>query len=244
MRTRAGLSGSALKWIAIVSMALDHVGACILEVYLMNTQGVAPLAEYFTGQWNTLRSIDRVLRYIGRPAFPIFCFLLVEGYVHTRDVKKYALRLGVFALISDIPFDLALRGTPLYPGYQNVFFTLFIGLLVIWCLDAHQEKPWIGAVAMAVGALLAEYVLNTDYGAFGVLLIAVLYLTRERRALQCVVGAILSAWETTAPLAFVLIWFYNGERGRQPKWFFYWFYPVHLLLYYLIGAWALPALLL
>ncbi|HBN57366.1 MAG TPA: hypothetical protein DD414_11390, partial [Lachnospiraceae bacterium] len=80
--------------------------------------------------------------------------------------------------------------------------------------------------------------------AFGVILIIVLYLLRNRRILQCVAGAICCAWEVTAPLAFLPILCYNGQRGRQPKWFFYWFYPAHLLLYAAIGMWVLPRILL
>ncbi len=71
-----------------------------------------------------------------------------------------------------------------------------------------------------------------------------LYLLQDKKAWQCILGAICCAWETTAPLAFILIWFYNGKRGRQPRWFFYWFYPVHLLLYALVGMYVLPAVLL
>ena len=75
-------------------------------------------------------------------------------------------------------------------------------------------------------------------------LVVLLYLLRDRKTMQCIWGALICIWELTAPLAFLLIYFYNGERGKQPRWFFYWFYPAHLLLYYIIGTWALPAALL
>lgn len=243
MRTKPGISAGILKWIAVLSMALDHLGACILEVYMMNIWGEAPLGDYFLEHWDSLYAVDRVLRNIGRPAFPIFCFLLVEGFLHTRNVKRYALRLGMFALISDIPFDLALRVNVFDWGYQNVFFTLFIGLLAIWFIDRHGDTLPVRLLGLMGGMALAGF-LHTDYGAFGVALIVLLYVLRGSRGLLCILGGIACLWEYTAPLAFVLIWFYNGERGRQPKWFFYWFYPVHLFLYYLIGAWVLPGILL
>jgi len=243
MRTKPGISGSTLKWIAIVSMMLDHIGASIVEVSMMNIWGNAPLGSYFAGQWRTLYIVDRVLRYIGRPAFPIFCFLLVEGFLHTRDVKKYALRLGVFALVSEIPFDLALHLKPICWENQNVFFTLLLGLLAIWFIQEAGETFPARLLGLAMGAGLAE-LLHTDYGALGAGFIVVLYVLRRSRLWQCILGAVCWLWEYTAPLAFVFIWFYNGERGRQPKWFFYWFYPVHLFLYYVIGAWVLPAVLL
>lgn len=243
MRTKFGISGGTLKWLAIILMAIDHIGASILEVFMMNIWGTAPAGDFFQPQVAQIYEVDQIIRYIGRPAFPIFCFLLVEGFVHTHDVKKYALRLGIFALVSEIPFDLALRTVPFYLGYQNVFFTLFIGLLAIWFIDAHGETLVARVLGLAGGALLAE-LLHTDYGAFGVGLIVVLYLLRKRRGWQSILGAACCYWEITAPLAFVCTYFYNGKRGRQPKWFFYWFYPVHLLCYYVIGAWILPAVFL
>lgn len=243
MKTKFGVSAGVLKWMAIVIMAADHIGASILEAYVLNAWGGSPMGSRFRGQWNEILAVDQVIRQIGRPAFPIFCFLLVEGFLHTHDVKKYALRLGIFALVSDIPFDLALHITPFDWQHQNVFFTLLIGLLAIWLIHSHPNNYLIRAAAVLGGAGLAE-LLHTDYGAFGVILIIVLYLLRNRRILQCVAGAICCAWEVTAPLAFLPILCYNGQRGRQPKWFFYWFYPAHLLLYAAVGMWVLPRILL
>ena len=118
-----GISGSVLKWFAVITMVIDHFGASVLETYVMNVWGRSPLGNLFSDHWNELLRVDRILRYIGRPAFPIFCFLLVEGFLHTRDVKKYAMRLGIFALISEIPFDLAVRGKFFDWQYQNVYVT-------------------------------------------------------------------------------------------------------------------------
>lgn len=242
MKAKFGLSGSTLKWAAIVCMMLDHVGASILEVSMMNIWGNSPLGDFFSLQWEELYIFDRILRYIGRPAFPIFCFLLVEGFEHTRDVKKYALRLGIFALVSEIPFDLALYLEPVCGKSQNVFFTLLIGVLSIWFIREAKDTIPARLLGLAGGAILAE-VLGTDYGSFGVGFIILLYILRKNRMWQCLLGALCCLWEYTAPLAFVLIALYNGQRGKQHKWFFYWFYPVHLLLYYMVGAWMLPALI-
>ena len=243
MKNKSGISAGMLKWLAVLLMVVDHMGAGLMEAYAMNAWGGSPLGSIFLGKWDELLGVDRILRAVGRPAFPIFCFLLVEGFVHTRDVRKYAFRLGIFALISEIPFDLALRITPFYWEHQNVFFTLLIGLLAIWFMKRFDNCLWARAAGLFAGAGLAE-LLGTDYGAFGVALIVMLYLLRDKRLFQCILGAVCCAWETTAPLAFLMIWFYNGKRGRQPKWFFYWFYPVHLLLYALIGTYILPAVFL
>ena len=121
---RPGFSGSTIKIIAVAAMLIDHAAATVLARYLIG--GIREAADTGTTQnWLAENAmwydIYDVMRGIGRLGFPIFCFLLVEGYQRTRDVKKYALRLGLFALISDVPFDLAICGTPFHMGYQNVY---------------------------------------------------------------------------------------------------------------------------
>ena len=222
--TRRGLSGTALKGIACVTMLIDHIGASCLENGFLS----APAAPA------GLAALDLVLRLIGRLAFPIFCFLLVEGFVHTHDVKKYIGRLLLFGIVSEVPFDLAFFRTPFALEHQNVYWTLALGVLAMAGLK-HFEKPdgsasWKGLLC-AAGCTLAALLACTDYDGIGVLIICALYLTRGDRKRQCIVGAVLFAWELTAPLAFVLVWFYNGQRGRctpAMQKVFYWFYPVHL----------------
>ena len=132
MKTKWGISGSVLKWFAVITMVIDHFGASVLETYVMNVWGRSPLGNLFSDHWNELLRVDRILRYIGRPAFPIFCFLLVEGFLHTRDVKKYAMRLGIFALISEIPFDLAVRGKFFdWHGYDYRWLFYFGGIFAV-----------------------------------------------------------------------------------------------------------------
>ena len=83
---------------------------------------------------------ELMFRYIGRISFPIFCFLLTEGFFHTKDVRKYMLRLGIFAVVSEIPYDLAFRGTVLEFEHQNVFFTLFMGVVMMYALEKSGER--------------------------------------------------------------------------------------------------------
>ncbi|MDI9498722.1 MAG: TraX family protein [Bacillota bacterium] len=246
-----GISGQGLKWIAIGAMFIDHIGAMILEPWLRR-QGVRfyggfqlnEAARAAMGPFLNAYYLDLVLRLIGRLAFPIFCFLIIEGFRHTSNARRYALRLAVFALISELPFNLALRGRLWAPRYQNVFFTLLLGLLLIMALDRFGLN-WRSLVA-AILCLGAARHGRTDYGAFGVALIAVLYLLRRRRVLRSLGLAAMVAWEITAPLAAVPVFWYDGRRdsGRQaaPRWFFYVFYPAHLLLFALLarllGAWG------
>ena len=135
-KEKRGISGSTLKLIAIITMLIDHTAATILDRTLIarglgNLSGDVQATQDFLVQNGTLYGIDMARRLIGRLAFPIFCFLLIEGFLHTRNVWKYAIRLGVFALISEIPFDLAFHAKFFYFQYQNVFFTLLIGVLVM-----------------------------------------------------------------------------------------------------------------
>lgn len=222
-----GISGSTLKLIALITMLLDHIGAILI---------VSPTPYY-------------VLRLIGRIAFPIFCFLLVEGFLHTKNLKKYAFRLFLFALISEIPFDLAFYNTVFYPDSQNVFFTLFIGLLVISCTHYFNniliDKPGIRlicrAAAIAAGMGIAWY-LNTDYSHIGIVAIALLYYFRNNRMIAaadaCLFLMFSSTMEISSFVCLPLIRAYNGKRGLSLKYIFYLFYPVHLLILHLISLWV------
>ena len=252
--TKRGVSGSVLKWVAILTMFVDHAAASL----------VYGLAKY-SHAWGTgllSKGGYWFLRGVGRLGFPLFCFLLVEGFFHTRSRPKYLLRLFVFALLSELPFDLGLHdtwkvfGDPSLPfwqriglqfGGQNVFFTLALGLLAVMLWDRLTQgrdpacAPWRGLAAIACAAALgaAAYYMKTDYKAMGVALILVFYLMHDRpweRDL-CAAGVLAamlpfgSHWiELFGVLAFPLFHVYNGERGRQSKYFFYIFYPAHLLL--------------
>lgn len=248
---KTGISGSTVKIIAIAVMFIDHIGAVIVERMLLNAgalyqtqeqlqQGIAYRQD--EAVIATLLLVDLILRMIGRLGFPIFCFLLIEGFMHTKNVWNYALRLGVFALISEVPFDLAFSGSFFYMDYQNVFFTLFIGLTVMIAYDRIQRREnwpdWLkkilGVIAILLGMGVAA-LLKTDYAAIGVLCVMIMFLFRKNRLHQVIAGCIAFCWEITAPLAFVPIAMYNGKRGLNMKYVFYAFYPVHLLLLYIIA---------
>lgn len=232
------LSGNALKFIAIVTMLLDHIGAAILEnqstweALGADMQGLDPL--FNDPALARILVADLLLRGLGRIAFPIFCFLLVEGFLHTRSLSRYIGRMAALAVITEVPFDLAFFSVPFYWGYQSIYFTLILGLLVMAALKKYGENSLPGFLLALGCAGLAE-VIHADYGAFGVVLILIFYLFRERRTLQTVIGCFALCWEITAPLAFLPIRMYNGRRGKwNLKYFFYLFYPAHILLLYLV----------
>lgn len=243
-----GISGSTLKIIALITMLIDHIGAVVvLRMILDNAaqSGMVGVVPY-----DNLYETYQVLRSIGRIAFPIYCFLLVEGFQKTRSRKSYALRLGIFALLSEIPFNLAISSKIMNFEYQNVFFTLLIAFATMIAVDAVAKMTWsraegflqklfsglqwlIGIAIVALGAVIAEG-LHTDYGAKGVLCIMLLYLLRRMKFLQLAAGAISFVWDGIAPLAFIPMVLYNGKRGMKLKYLFYLFYPLHLLVLYLV----------
>ncbi|NLZ83422.1 MAG: hypothetical protein GX915_07145 [Clostridiales bacterium] len=219
------MSSFGLKMIAIITMLIDHIGAVFIP---SNT------TEYL------------IFRSIGRLAFPIFVFLLVEGFYHTRDSKKYLIRLGIFALISEIPFDLAFYGD-FYMGHQNIFFTLFLGLLLIILMrDVEVRFPKnvlaiyiIKAILVIVFCIISIY-LQTDYSFLGILLITAFYLFRGNKILLVlsmliIFGTPIGGINVLATLSMIFIALYNGKKGKSMKYFFYIFYPAHLTILFLIS---------
>lgn len=226
------LNGFHLKLIAICTMLIDHMGYTLFP-------GV---------MW---------LRCVGRVAFPIFCFLIAEGCVYTHDRKKYAARLLVFALLSEIPYNLMNSGMIWDPYDQNVLWTLLTGALVCWLIDWALKKCTVWAFVLTGAVMLAAYWLleigNTDYGGWGMLLVAAFYCVRRclypqvaKMAIQAiglaffsigVMGGYLSI-ELWSLAALAPIWLYNGQRGFSHKavqYGFYAFYPVHILILSLIA---------
>ncbi|MBO4473424.1 MAG: TraX protein [Clostridiales bacterium] len=224
-----GISGSALKVIAVISMLIDHTSGHVLAKYEWM---YAPLLEF---QGHKLTWMYILRNFIGRLAFPIFCFLLVEGFLHTRSRLKYALNLGIFAILSEIPWNLLHGGSVLNYKSQSVFFTLLFGLLGIWALE-YFEKEKAKSVLIVVGLLMVSSFAHADYGAKGYGLILAIYGLRNSKLLTAVVGSALTSWR--AGIAFIPISLYNGERGfvrgKVLKYAFYAIYPVHMLVLYLI----------
>ncbi len=230
-------SGSQLKWIAIIAMFLDHTAKIIRFQPLIN--GALPYMTESNQLFAMSQTIFPLFILIGRLAFPLFCFLLIEGFVHTSNPKNYLMRLFLFAVISEIPYDLAFSHQFVNLESQNVFFTLVIGLVVIMGLDKFSftsvKNSFFSLIIITSGIFLAEW-LQTDYGGWiGILLITILYLFRRSSLLKCILGGLVLLQNSWFGLfAFIPIYFYNGQRGKQWKYFFYWFYPVHLLVLFAI----------
>lgn len=340
MEEKKGLYGSTLKIIAIVTMLIDHIGATLVENtmyasgYMEAMNDAASITRWMMVPLNrNLYLIDNVMRLIGRLGFPLFAFLLVQGFTHTHNRLKYVLRMALFCIIAEVPFNLAIGCTVSNPYFQSVFFTLTIGILVLWGMETLKNREYndvlsnilkyvsffmfgwfffymfiqtilgnilyaiipLGIVTMEINpfglsiyvpnlrfaligcifgivsliifmfatrkkeknAVIAEAMswfpvyaglivadlLMTDYAAMGVLTIVLMYLFRNKKVKSMVLGCLTltlySPIEFTAFLDAILVKKYNGERGLKIKYFFYIFYPAHLLILYLIGHFAL-----
>ena len=240
-RRLRGFSGNQLKMIACFLMICDSIGFVLIENGMLYGQNPDYWALALSSPLGArLYALARVLRIIGRLAFPIYAYLLVEGFQHTKDLRHYERRVLLLALCSEIPFDLALRGQLVYTGYQNVCFTLFLGLCCMELMQRARKLPLV--VSFLITALFCAlgWLLRADYGAAGILLISILWLLRQDHVPQLLLGAAVSAAESlrmsgVSALSFLLLRFYNGKRGSAPLTaFFYLIYPLHFLIFYLL----------
>jgi hypothetical protein len=219
---KKGISGATLKWIAVITMIIDHFAYAVY----WNIPGMS-------------YQIYDIMRKIGRISFPIYCFLIVEGFFHTRNLRKYILNCLIFAVISEIPFDMAIHGKFIYIYGQNIYFTLVLGLITIAILDKFKYKYdlkniFYRLVVIAAFAGLGQ-LLEVDYHWKGILFIAMFYYCHDiEKWRRNIIGIAAFAYEITAPLAFIPIQLYNGQRGKQNKYLFYAIYPVHLLVFGII----------
>ncbi len=222
------MSAFVLKIIAVITMFIDHIG---YVVYNGNT-------SYFN--------------YIGRIAFPIFAFQISEGYMHTKNLKKYFLKLFLFALISQIPFMLFQFMISVDFGL-NVLFTLLLGLLAIFIYDKSKYKS-LGILA-AIGIGLVSQFSHCDYGFYGVAVIFIFYVFKNNFINASIFFTLATAIKytyymikfnafmhpkliyaflcTCIPLFFIAA--YNGKKGKNTKYLLYIFYPIHLLIIYEIN---------
>lgn len=221
-RLQTNLDTDFLKLIAIVSMLIDHIGGAFFPE-------------------------EGVFRWIGRLAFPIFCYCMTVGLLYTHDIKKYFLRLGLFALISQPFYVLAFHPRDFWAQFTNwnIFFTLFLSLLAMY--GWKERRWWLFILAFFVISWW-----NFDYSSMGIFLMLVFYLCRNHpvvgaalyllymvppalhvhpgNPLNLTFGGITLDWTFTAAFAALLIFPRTHTGLKIPRWFFYVFYPAHLLV--------------
>ena len=229
-------SGAQLKYIAFLSMLVDHVNKALM--YPLLTEN------------GFLRYVSDVFDILGRVAFPLFMFFLVEGFFKTGNRFKYLLNLIVFGIISEIPFDLFQSAVLFQSNSNNVMFTLALALVMIWVIDELKvPKSYIippvlwfpVSIIIVITVCLLSMIWGLDYEYHGILIAYFFYIFRNNPILS-IIGGYLSIFKTPwALLGFGLTLTYNGKRGKQNKILNYLFYPVHLLilgllrLYFKIG---------
>ena len=235
------LSSLDLKFLAMIFMLCDHI-------------------------WATVVTGNDWLTIIGRLAFPIFAFQIVEGFFHTKNFKKYLGKLFIFALISEIPFNLMYGGRWFYPFHQNVMFTFCTALLFVRFMEWGKKKNiFLRLIAILISCIVG-YMLGmitmTDYFGYGILTVFLFYVFHEFRfawigqliGMIIINGYMMSGLAYTinlfgfsfnfpqqafAVLALIPIWMYNGQKGYTNKhiqYAYYSFYPVHMLILYFIRA--------
>jgi len=224
-----GISQELLKLIACLTMLIDHIGYVFFPA-------------------------NNILRVIGRISFPLYCFLLCQGLLHTKKPLRYFLRFLAVMVISEIPFDLLFFGG-ITLAHQNVMFTLLLGLLMGLCIRRIPQLP-LKMLCVVPFAFAAE-LLQADYGGYGIFIIA-LFLFSQHTAhprLTELLGLFLFAicqydvqitilgidlpFQLFAMLSMVPICLYNGKKVTASpfvKWGFYLFYPLHLVVLLLIKS--------
>lgn len=225
-KLKTNLDTDFIKIIAVVSMTIDHIGGAFFPQY-------------------------PAFRWIGRIAFPLFCYCLTVGMMYTGDIKKYLFRLGAFAVISQPFWILAFNSDDIIGNIfnLNIFFTLIVSLFGAW---GFKERKWW----LFILALILLNVINFDYAMTGLILILIFYLCRNKPWLGAVVytltylpalngnmadplalkiGGHAIGFEIFALLALPFIYIQTNSGLKIPKWFFYIYYPAHLFAIYLIG---------
>lgn len=231
---RIPMTGATLKIYGCITMILYSVSMSVIQYGLLHTDAYSNLQLHELLAANPelmiVSSWGAVLQLLGGLAVPVFAFLLVEGFRHTRSFKNYILRMLLFALISEVPFDLAMSGSFFDFTRQNAMFTLVICLVMLYGIRTFAAGK-LAQVAIVGAAVLWCALLKTDFGFGMVLLTAAYQLFYDNRQRKLTLGCIISILYVTAPLSTYAISKYEGERGNI-RWPLAWYclYPLHLCI--------------
>lgn len=216
------LNGAQLKYLAFISMLIDHVNNAIITP-MLDGEGF-------------LLHLSNIFSILGRIAFPVFVFFIVEGFFKTSNRKKYLGQLLIFGGISEVPFDMFTSKVYYNPNWNNMMFTLALSLITIWLIDFLKEKLhnkifWyaLSIIIVVIFSLLAMQ-LSLDYDYHAVVAAYIFYVFYNKPILGAGLGCLSIIKELYYFLGFSATIMYNGQRGKQYKWFNYLFYPVHLLI--------------
>ena len=231
------LNRNQLKYVLIAAMLIDHIAWSFVP---------------------TSSALGQIMHFIGRLTGPAMAVLLAEGYQYTRDKKKYAIRLFIFALISWVPYALKEHGSWPYIG-QSVIYTLFIAFMTIWMWDSLKIKKHFKIMLVVIACIFS---MIGDWAFFAVLWALFSYIYRDDPRKKWTSFGLVAALEVSLSFMFplisggnpltqsfqlgvvlvplLMIFCYSGKPGSKAaihKWFFYIFYPAHMLLIYLLKLW-------
>lgn len=242
------ITSSVLRLIAMISMLIDHVGLIIIKNGILYGYDELTFETAITtdvgNKWYILYVVCRM---IGRISFPIFCFLLVEAVLRTKNIVLYLVRLFLLALVSEIPFNLMCSACVLNSDKQSVIITLFLSAITILILENTREFS-ISQLIVIVVSCVAAYFSRCDYGVLGIILCVMIYYLRMERKYRAIFITVFMFAVTfkfygdglqlygAGALAGPIIYFYNGKLGYEwtPRTFNYLFYPIHIALLFLI----------
>lgn len=233
------ITADGLKMFACIVMLIQSIGIVVVEKGLIHldqyTQAGLNEAMAQDSHLMTLAGVGSVMQLIGGMAVPIFAFLLAEGFKHTEDYRKYLLIMGVTAVASEIPYDWAMSGKIVDVSGQNALVGTCICLMMLKCLDFLKNMTgFFGALLktfVVFAAVIWVSLMRAEFGLCMVLLVAVFFLFDTKNIWKTVLGCVISLMYVTGPIAFYGIWCYNGKRNnRIPKYVYYAFYPLHLVV--------------
>ena len=226
------MSSFVLKVIACIAMVCDHI-----RYVVPNTNNIVTIA-------------------LGRISYPLFAFLLTEGYSHTKDLKKYYKRIIIFALISQIPFMMFRNLCIGVWQLLNIMFTLLFGLIAINIYDKYKNK--FVCILLTFGIIILSRIIIVDYNWWGILTVFLFYVFRNNKFLLAILfvaitfiyyflrtgismfsNMLIMEYMIFTFSSLIFIFLYNGKEGRKLKYFFYWFYPIHLLIFALLKIFVL-----
>ena len=215
-------NGAQLKYLAFVSMLIDHVNNALVTP-MLNGEGF-------------LLHLSNLFSVLGRIAFPLFVFFIVEGFFKTRSRKRYLTTLLIFGVISEVPFDMFTSKTFFAPYWNNMMFTLALCLVTIWLIDSLKEKLanrviwYVVSIILVILFGLLAMGLSLDYDYHAILVAYLFYIFYDKPLLGAGLGYLSIIKEVYSFLGFAMTLTYNGQRGKQYKWLNYAFYPVHILI--------------
>jgi len=245
----SGIRSNTLRTLGILFAACGIVGQSILQNKWLGIGSISfqALLEAMqrSGTTMAIATAALIARAMETCAVPLFAFLLVEGVQHTTDLRLYFLRVLGVAVLSELPYDLAMSGKLVDLSAQNPTFGLVLGLaLLYWCRKFGERtvKQTLGRMVITLAALLWPMMLNIQYGSATVLMVALLWAMRKKPGLRGLAGAagiilcsLFSPFYLAAPMSFLAIHFYNGEKGTENRLVNYLAYPALLLAVGLIA---------